>query len=147
LHILGDITLDDHGWASGGFIADSLIDGQTDSDVQQQFLTRNNDQHWKGANWNMVFVGDGNPPAVSWPHPPYTVADTTPRIREKPFLYIDGNGNYLVMVPGLQSNRSGHGWAGGAPPGIPIAIDRFYLAKPGKDTAATLNAALAQGQH
>ena len=34
-----------------------------------------------------------------------------------------------------------------APPGSPLSIDRFYIAKPGVDTAATINAALAQGKH
>ena len=60
VHVKGDIKLDDGGWSSGGFVADSLIDGQITSGSQQQFLTRNDDQHWSGSNWNMVFVGDGD---------------------------------------------------------------------------------------
>ncbi len=45
LHVRGNIALDDGGWSSGGFIADSLIDGTINSGTQQQFLTRNNDQN------------------------------------------------------------------------------------------------------
>ena len=146
-HVQGDLALDDGGWSSGGFVADSAIDGTINSGSQQQFLTRNNDQNWQGANWNMVFVGDGQPPAASWPQPPYTVIANTPVVREKPFLYIDAAGNYLVMVPSLKSNSQGHSWAGGAPPGLPLSIDRFYLAHPNTDTDATLNAALASGKH
>jgi hypothetical protein len=147
LHVKGDLKLDDNGWSSGGFIADSLIDGQLRSGSQQQFLTRNDDQSWQGSNWNMVFVGDPNAPPVSWPSPPFTVASATPLVREKPFLYLDASGNYLVMVPALKTNSQGHSWANGAAPGTPLSMDRFYVAKPDIDTATTLNAALAQGQH
>jgi len=147
VHVHGDVALDDGGWASGGFVADSLIDGSFHSGSQQQFLTRNDDGAWQGANWNMVFVGDGNPPSASWPNPPYTVEPTTPLVREAPFLYLDAAGNYLVMVPALKTGTKGRSWADGAPPGPALSINTFYLAKPGTDTAATMNAALAQGMH
>ncbi len=148
MHIKGDINLDDGGWSSGGFIVDSLVDGNINSGTQQQFVTRNNDQNWTGQNWNMVFVGDPNAPSGdNWPNPPYTVADSTPLVREKPFLYLDDAGNYLVMVPNLKTNSQGHSWGDGTPPGSPLSIDRFYVAKADTDTATTLNAALAQGKH
>ena len=147
IHVRGNLALDDGGWSSGGFVADSVIDGAINSGTQQQFLTRNVDQSWQGSNWNMVFVGDGQPPSASWPAPPYTVVAATPVVREKPFLYVDGAGNYLVMVPNLKSGSAGHSWASGAAPGAALSIDRFYLAKPATDTAATINAALAQGQN
>ena len=160
-HIQGSIVLDDSqfdgqgNWSSGGFIADSKIDTQINSGTQQQFLTRNDDlTSWVGSDWNMVFVGDGQPPSGTWPNPPYTVVPATPVVREKPFLYIDGSGNYLVMVPALKTSSSGSSWgsepgdAGSpVPPGSPLSIDRFYVAKPGMDTAATMNAALSQGKH
>jgi hypothetical protein len=148
VHVQGNLVLDDGGgWSSGGFIADSLVDGSINSGSQQQFLTRNDDGPWTGSNWNMVFVGDGQPPSGTWPSPPYTAAASTPVVRERPFLYVDAAGNYLVMVPGLKKSSVGHSWASGAPPGAALSIDRFYLAHPGTDTAATMNAALASGQH
>ncbi|MGD0527803.1 MAG: hypothetical protein ABSE49_21900 [Polyangiaceae bacterium] len=148
VHVQGNIDLDDNGgWSSGGFIADSLVDGTLSSGSQQQFLTRNDDQSWTGSNWNMVFVGDGTVPSGSWPSPPYTTTAATPIVREKPFLYLDPAGNYLVMVPALKQASVGHSWANGAPPGVPVTIDQFYLAQPGTDTAATMNAALASGKH
>lgn len=147
VHVAGDVHLDDGGWSSGGFIADSLVDGQLVSGSQQQFITRNDDQSWTGGNWNMVFVGDGTAPSPSWPNPPYTIAATTPIVREKPFLYLDPSGHYAVMVPSLKKGSAGHSWAGGAPPGLPQSIDRFYVAKPAVDTAASMNAALAAGKH
>jgi hypothetical protein len=152
-HIQGSIVLVDsqfpgQNWGSGGFIADSKIDAQINSGVQQQFLTRNDDlTSWVGSNWNMVFVGDDQAPVATWPSPPYTVVASTPVVREKPFLFIDGSGNYFVMVPNLKSSSSGSSWASGAPPGAAVSIDRFYVAQPGADTAETMNAALSQGKH
>jgi hypothetical protein len=148
VHVKGDMALDDNGgWSSGGFIADSVIDGKLSSGSQQQFLTRNDDQSWNGSNWNMVFVGDTTAPSGSWPSPPYTVTAATPVVREKPFLYLDPAGHYAVMVPSLKKDSVGHSWGNAAPPGLPQSIDRFYVAKAGTDTASTMNAALASGKH
>jgi len=154
VHVRGSIALyDNGGWASGGFIADSKVDTKITSGSQQQYLTRNVDlTNWQGSNWNMVFVGDGQPPSGTWPHPPYTVVDATPVVREKPFLYVDSGGKYLVMVPALKTNTTGSSWgaqnpASPVPPGSPLSIDRFYIARPMVDTAATMNAALAAGKH
>ena len=154
IHVHGSISLDDNGgWASGGFIADSKIDTQISSGSQQQYLTRNVDlTNWQGSSWNMVFVGDGQPPSGQWPHPSYTIVNATPVVREKPFLYVDSGGNYLVMVPALRSNATGSSWGADAsgspvPPGSPLSIDQFYIARPAMDTASTINAALAAGKH
>ena len=59
MHVLGDLVLhQNHGWASGGWMSDSLIDGNTDSGSQQQWISRNSEwRSWTGSNWNMVFVG------------------------------------------------------------------------------------------
>ena len=101
VHVKGNMNLWDGGWSSGGFLADCKIDGQINSGSQQQWFSRNAEWgSWKGANWNMVFVGIANPPLGRWPDPPYTVIDKTPIIREKPYLFID----YFVMVPDLAAN-------------------------------------------
>jgi hypothetical protein len=148
MHIKGSLVLSDGGYSSGGFIADSMIDTQINCGTQQQFLCRNtNLTSWTGGSWNMVFVGDGQPPSGSWPSSPYTVVAQTPRIREKPFLFVEGNGNYYVMVPGLNANTQGPSWTSGAAPGVAVPIGQFYLARPGTDTAATMNAALMGGAH
>ncbi|MFJ1754985.1 RICIN domain-containing protein [Kitasatospora sp. NPDC088134] len=147
MHVRGNLQLDDGGWSSGGFIADSKIDGQVRSGSQQQWLSRNAQWgSWSGSNWNMVFVGDVNAPANSFPNPPYTTVNQTPVVREKPFLYVDAAGAYQVFVPALRSNTSGTTWAGGAQPGSSLPIDRFFVVKPGA-TAADINAALAQGKN
>ncbi|MEO6935153.1 MAG: carbohydrate-binding protein [Collimonas sp.] len=149
MHIKGNLALDDGGWSSGGFLADSKIDGQVQSGGQQQWLTRNSQiGSWSGANWNMVFAGvDGAPGGVAWPNPPDTVIATTPVVREKPFLTIDAGGNYNVFVPALASNGHGASWTNDAAAGQSIAIGNFYIAKEGSDTAASINAALSQGKN
>jgi hypothetical protein len=148
VHIQGNMKLDDNGgWSSGGFLGDSVVDGQVNSGSQQQWLSRN-DQFgsWTGSNWNMVFVGDVHAPAQTFPSPPNTTVASTPTIAEKPFLYVDASGAYQVFVPALRSNSNGTSWAGGSPAGSSLPISQFYIAKPA-DTAATINAALASGKN
>ncbi|GGP19405.1 coagulation factor 5/8 type domain-containing protein [Silvimonas iriomotensis] len=149
VHIKGDAFLSSPwcGWSSGGFMADTLIDGQINSCSQQQWFSRNDEwTSWVGGVWNMVFVGVQNAPAAgTWPTSPYTVVAQTPVMREKPFLTIDGNGNYSVFVPALNANTTGTTWHGHAAAGTSLPISQFYIAKENVDTAKTINAALAKG--
>jgi hypothetical protein len=149
VHIKGDLNLWDGGWSSGGFLADSKIDGVINSGSQQQWISRNSTWgKWEGGGWNMVFVGVDNPPPASWPEPAYTVIEKTPVSREKPYLFIDDAGRYSVMIPALAPKDSqGITWARGPTPGEVLPIDRFHIAHAGKDTAATLNAALESGKN
>jgi hypothetical protein len=147
MHVRGDLQLDDGGWASGGWISDTKVDGQVRSGSQQQWISRNSQfGSWAGSNWNMVFAGVQGAPANTFPAPPYTTVGQTPVVREKPFLYIDNAGGYQVFVPGVKTNASGTSWANGNAPGSSIPIDQFYIAKPGA-TTADLNAALAAGKN
>ena len=148
MHIAGNLVLHQHrGWASGGWISDSLIDGNVDSGSQQQWLSRNAEwASWTGANWNMVFVGVNHPPDGDWPSPPYTKVAVTPIVREKPFLYVDSRGRWLVRIPDLRANTTGITWHAGSTPGRDISLSRFYIAKP-SDSSAAINAQLAQGKH
>ena len=148
VHIEGPLALWDGGWSSGGFIADSLIDTTITSGTQQQFITRNTElTSWSGGSWNMVFVGDGDPPSGAWPSSPYTVVASTPVVREKPFLFVEDNGDYYVMVPSLKTASTGPSWMSAAAPGVSIPIAQFYIANASVDTAASMNAALATGKH
>jgi hypothetical protein len=148
MHIKGDLVLDENGWSSGGFISDSVIDGQVDSGTQQQWITRSSEWgSWKGSNWNMVFVGVKNAPADTWPSPPYTVVNQAPVVREKPFLMMDRKGAYQVCVPALRRDSKGATWTTGKSAGELIPLQRFHIARPDRDTSETLNAALQQGHH
>jgi hypothetical protein len=130
------------GWASGGYIADTKIDGQLQPFSQQQWYTRNSSiQMNLNAVWNNVFSGVLGAPATSFPSPPITTLATTPISREKPYLYLNG-ANYAVWVPSLKTNSSGTSWPN--TPGTSIPLTQFYVAHPG-DSAATINNALSQG--
>src|SRR5215510_6629294 len=144
MDVQGNMKLDDGGWSSGGFLADTSVSGQVNSGTQQQWISRNAQWgSWTGSNWNMVFVGVNGAPGQSFPKPPYTVVGQVPVIREKPFLYVDHYGNYSVWVPALRTNAQGTSWASGSPTGTSIPLNQFYIAHPG-DAAATINTALAQ---
>ena len=148
MHIHGDLVLhQNNGWASGGWMADDLVDGLVDSGTQQQWIARNSAwEQWDGSNWNMVFVGDEHTPLGSWPKPAYTSVAATPIVREKPFLEISNSGQYMVCVPAMRHNSRGISWKAGATPGRRIPLSQFYLAQAGRDTAASINAQLAQGK-
>jgi hypothetical protein len=149
MHVQGDIVLHQSGgWASGGWMSDTLIDGNVAAGPQQQWISRNSEWHsWTGSNWNMVFVGVPNPPEGEWPKLPYTKIAKTPIIREKPFLQIDSSGSYSVCVPSLRTNSSGITWHAASTPGKTIPIAQFYIAHPNHDNAATINAQLAKGKN
>lgn len=149
VHVRGGLNLWDGGWSSGGFIADCKIDGQVNSGSQQQWFSRNAEWGgWNGANWNMVFVGVLTPPHGRWPDPPYTVIDQTPVVREKPYLVVDESGRCVVRVPSFNANGTrGITWVSGTTPGVSLPIDKFHLARPERDSAASLNSALDSGKH
>ncbi|MBR7837863.1 ricin-type beta-trefoil lectin domain protein [Actinospica durhamensis] len=147
VEIIGDAVLaDNNGWASGGFIADSVVTGEVNSETQQQYLSRN-DQYgsWTGSSWNMVFVGDTGVPAQSFPSPPDTTISQTPAVAEKPYLYIDSSGNWDVFVPSNRTSSQGASWTNGNTPGTSLPISDFYIATP-SSTVTQINAALSAGQ-
>jgi len=145
-----ELTNTDCGEASGGFIGDSVITGDIQSCSQQQWYTRNtNFAGWTGNLWNMTFSGDNGAPAAAWGGGGnnYCVLATTPVVREKPFLYQDGSGNYWVFSPTLRTNSVGPSWTSTNPgPGNSLAISTFFIATP-SSTLAQINAALAAGEN
>ncbi|GGN20240.1 hypothetical protein FHR83_001978 [Actinoplanes campanulatus] len=149
VHIKGNLTLapsnqdNGQGYSSGGYLADSVVDGVVSSGSQQQWYTRDTRiGRWDGGVWNMVYSGVQGAPANAFPNPPHTTLATTPVTREKPFLYVDSAGLYRVFVPALRRNSAGANWPNTA--GTSIPMREFYVAKPG-DSAARINSALAQG--
>lgn len=157
LYVNGKLQFDDNQkYASGGYLADSLITGQTGSYSQQQYFLRNNvfTGGWFGGVWNMLFVGVDNAPIETsdWDkasYASYTVEEETPVIREKPFLYVDNSsGDYAVFVPAVRENELGVSWSEGNPgEGTSLSINDFYVAKASVDTAESINAALAQDKN
>ena len=148
MQINGNLALHDNfGWASGGFLADSVVDGVVDSGSQQQWLSRNCTwKMWVNENWNIVFLGieDGKAPSSTWPAAAYTSVDKTPAIKEKPYLVYTDDG-YGVYVPAMRTESQNVSWKENN--GVLLPIDSFYIAKEGQDTAASINEALALGKN
>ncbi len=147
----GNLTLMDYctagpQFASGGFISDSRT-GFVINGSQQQFLVRDSALGgWSNGVWNQVFSGTEGAPAQSFPDPPYTTLATTPVSKEKPYLYIDAAGRWMVRVPSARTSSSGVTWATGLTPGRSIPLSAFYVARPG-DSPARIGSQLAQGKH
>ena len=149
MHIRGNIVLHQKGgWASGGWMSDSLIDGNVGAGPQQQWISRNSEWgNWTGANWNMVFVGVPHPPAGEWPVPPFTKVERTRIVREKPFLEVNSKNNWSVRLPSFTVDSQGITWRSGSTPGRSLPLSSFYIAHPDVDSAASLNAQLNKGRN
>jgi hypothetical protein len=134
-------------YASGGFVADSQLPF-TINGSQQQWLTRNSSvEGWSNGVWNQVFAGvEGAPDDTAFPNPPYTTLETTPVSREKPYLYVDDDGAWNVLVPDAQNGSRGTTWSGGSTPGRSVPLSDFYVARPG-DTAKSLNKQVSMGKN
>jgi hypothetical protein len=135
----------DQDYSSGGFIADSELNGGVLNGSQQQFLIRNSSIAFDtNSVWNQVFSGvSGAPPTNFDAGGQYTTLATSPVTREEPYLYQDGSGAYSVFVPAVQHDTSGVSWAHGSTPGTSIPISRFFIASP-STRVDSINAALAR---
>ncbi len=142
---------DDYGWASGGFLSDSIVTSMIDSGSQQQWLSRNNEYRaWMGENWNMVFVGDVGAPTGTWPGRAYTAVEKAPRIQEKPYLtWTDPEHpeNAGIVIPELREDAIGITWGEGSTLPEVSPLSDWYIAKPEADTADTLTAAISAGKN
>lgn len=148
MHVAGDINFDKGSWASGGVLANSVVEGRAGLTSGQQWMTRNSSiGSWEGGNWNRVFIGVEGAPNDTWPTQPTTVIDKTPVIREKPFLTYTESGDYAVFVPALLRDTSGPTWINRNEDGELIPIAEFHIAFPDKDNSTSINQALANGKH
>lgn len=148
VHVKGVLWLEpgNGGYSSGGYIADSKVDGITINGSQQQWLTRDSELggEWTNGVWNQVFSGVIGAPAQGFPDPPYTTLPTSPVTREKPYLFVDARGAWRVAVPRLRRDTAGTTWATGGAPVPSLPLSAFYLARP-TDSAKRINAELARG--
>lgn len=143
--VKGDLQLFDKGYASGGFLANSRIEGKITSGPQQQWFTRNSSiKEWVGGVWNMTFLGIDGAPQESWPEKPYTTIGQTPVIREKPWLLF-ANNDFVIRIPALRENTSGPDWLSEDKPVKTLGMNKIYIAHPEIDNSETLNAALKKG--
>ncbi|CAO1637131.1 unnamed protein product [Parajaminaea phylloscopi] len=148
VHVRGPMVLSDNGgWSSGGYIADSKVEGQLDNGTQQQYFLRDTSlQSFIGGSYAQVFVGCKGAPPEDWPTKPYSNIEVTPAIREKPYLTLNADDSYEVQLPAFATQRSGPSWDGPPCDTVSVALATFYIARPGVDTAETLNAMLGLGR-
>ncbi len=147
VYIRGNLQLFDKGYASGGFLADSKIDGIVTSGPQQQWFSRNTQWgKWSGGNWNMMFVGVPDAPSENWPAKPFTTIKETPLIREKPYLTYNEK-SFNVKIPDLKKNSIGPGWLNHTKDKKTLQLSDFYLVKPGIDNSESINSALEKGKN
>ena len=153
-----------YGWASGGYIADSIFKAEIGSYPQQQYYLRNCNlsKNFYGVNWNLVSQGvegisaedtyqlESGLGVSNWKSgKAATLIDNTDLIREKPFLFFDETEKeYKVFAPALRSKSKGVSWASNnIGEGKVLDISEFYVARADRDNAVTLNKALKEGKH
>ncbi|MDD3403795.1 MAG: glycosyl hydrolase [Hespellia sp.] len=91
------------------------------------------------SNWNIA-AADGGQQV-------FTNVETTPKLSEKPFLYIDDQGEYQVFVPDVKENTKGVSWSeNDMGEGKSIPLSAFYVAQP-TDTAKEINKQLKAGKN
>jgi len=137
-------------WGSGGFIADShYTSDRPNWGGQQQWYTRNtifpSGTGSMGGSFNMVWQGCVNAPEADQTNTPIS---KTPILREKPFLFIDDDGEYKVFIPAWQEDRVGISWSDTdmGKGEIQDLLTDWYVAKEG-DTDVEINAALKSGKN
>jgi hypothetical protein len=148
VNIEGDLSVFGRfgGYASGGYLANSRVDGRVITGSQQQWYTRDSAVGaWDGGVWNMVFSGVEGAPPTDFAPGNKTTLETTPVTREAPYLYLDGD-DYRVFVPRAATETRGVNWSTDASAGESLPIDDFFIAHEG-DSAAEINAALASGKN
>ena len=137
VHIKGNLQLHDNGYASGGFLADSRVDGTVDFGPQQQWYSRNS--AWKdcrGGAWNIMSMGVENAPATNWPSGPYITLPDVPVSREKPYL-VSGGDDLILEIPASRANSSDLSWPVNETGNTEMSMGDFYIVKQGTDNAET----------
>ena len=158
-------------FASGSYVANSVINGQLAWSGNQQGIARNSDyQSAAGYVWNYVYSGDGCPPGYTPPAGTacspnqdafgskpagtegvigvnqVTALPQSPATEEKPFLYTDSSGKFNVFVPSVQQNSSGPNFLSGSEAGSSRPLSSFFVANPSTPVAA-INLALLAGKN
>lgn len=145
-HFKNNLVLCQTGASSGGFIANSKIDGTISPGSQQQFLMRNDQfNNWTNSNFNMVFEGCiGEMPQIEENSVKTTIIENNLDVIEKPFLTFDSNKGLGYIVSNNNNHSKGYNWDNSEAEFIPL--ERFTILHP-SDNAASINEALNNNQY
>lgn len=143
LRVGGQLSLSEHAPVSGGFIADSVVEGELIMGLQQQHLIRNSELRSgaMGTYMNYVFLGvDGAPPPAE--NGRVSVLEATPRVAAKPYL-VEENGAWSIVVPERVQDTRGPSQNAfvARVRRTRIAMEDVYVAREGDD-AESINAAI-----
>jgi len=139
------------GYSSGGFLANSLVQGAVNFGSQQQFFTRSSTiGSTTSGVWNMVFVGTEGAPTSHCGRGddgelPFVVVDEAPAVAEKPFITVDENDTWALNVPPVHFYTRGSSM--GSSDAVIHSFESVYVARADVDTASSINAKLAEGLH
>lgn len=158
------VLYDVGGYGSGGFTADCRFMKSTGSRTQQQWYTRNsylengsdglNPGGWNyalqgvefGENVNLENNSDNWSKGNLWGN--VSRVETTPIVREKPFLCLGKDGRFKVFRPDFRYDSKGVSYtkeSAGEGEMIDL-LEEFLVVKPGV-TTKEINKALARGRH
>lgn len=147
MFIRGDLVFDQNGWASGGYLGNSIVEGVAGTRSGQQWFTINSNLgHWKGGQWNRFFMGTVGAPIENWPKEPVTSLDFTGNYREKPFMNLVDDRKGL-FIPQVRDISRGVSWSNSNESGSWIDLDKFYITDPGRDNSKSINKGLKEGFH
>ncbi|CAJ1341081.1 unnamed protein product [Effrenium voratum] len=137
------------GYASGGYMSNSMVKGKVSSGSQQQYLARNSQVGtWRDGVWNEVFVGTEGAPSshcgadAAKCAKPFVTVNAAPKVAEKPFISFS-NGTYQLNIPRVVENTRGVNYNNVDQ----VGFEQVYVADASKDTAQSINAKLGLGLH
>ena len=109
----GDLgfSLNTQDWGSGGFATDLKVKGTLDTGIQQQFIVKQStvgDLAVASSSWNLVFVGLEGPTPSKYDSRYTMFVPEVPRGTQKPYLLKDTSGQWSVIVPAEQLDRTGY---------------------------------------
>ena len=150
VHIKGNLFLSDHGWSSGGFMANVIVDGSVTSGTQQQWCSRNS-QYSSESNWATsdfsAYIGDTNPPIASGNDhsKSFAIIEETPEIVEKPSLIFE-DGQYKIMLTNKKLKSKGPDQEPSYTTSTNFYITTSTSQEKGKSVVQGINDAISEGK-
>mmetsp|Transcript_10211 Transcript_10211/g.27114 ORF Transcript_10211/g.27114 Transcript_10211/m.27114 type:complete len:596 (+) Transcript_10211:167-1954(+) len=151
IHAARDLELFDPtaqvNYASGGYLGNSIVEGNLVLGSQQQWISRNVQMNGAtGGAWSNVYVGcaGGVPePSAAGAEPRVSVVDQAPVVAAKPYLMIDeATGKYSLRVPLVAKDVVG---AALDAPFREIPFEGVFVADASRHGAREINEALRAG--